>query len=116
VKIRSAVYFNLSVEMENVLDTILSFAQAQYADLIVMRTHGKREHDRLMLGSVADRVMRTSQRIFAIAIRQHRFCYFHLQSRAHRYKAIMACSNIPSWGRDENRAPVSVHSISIGST
>ena len=39
-------------------DSILSFAQAQKADVIVMGTHGRRGFDRLMLGSVTDRVMR----------------------------------------------------------
>ena len=39
-------------------ESILSFAQAQKADLIVMGTHGRRGFDHLMLGSVTDRVMR----------------------------------------------------------
>jgi len=39
-------------------DSILSFAKVQKADLIVMGTHGRRGYDRLMLGSVTDRVMR----------------------------------------------------------
>ncbi len=39
-------------------DAILSCAQAQKADGIVMGTHGQRGFDRLMLGSVTDRVMR----------------------------------------------------------
>jgi nucleotide-binding universal stress UspA family protein len=39
-------------------DCILSFVQAQKADLIVMGTHGRRGFDRLVLGSVTDRVMR----------------------------------------------------------
>jgi nucleotide-binding universal stress UspA family protein len=39
-------------------DSILSFAQSQKADVIVMGTHGRRGYDRLMLGSVTDRVMR----------------------------------------------------------
>jgi nucleotide-binding universal stress UspA family protein len=39
-------------------DSILSFAQLQKADVIVMGTHGRRGFDRLMLGSVTDRVMR----------------------------------------------------------
>jgi nucleotide-binding universal stress UspA family protein len=39
-------------------DAILSFAQALKADGIVMGTHGQRGFDRLMLGSVTDRVMR----------------------------------------------------------
>jgi nucleotide-binding universal stress UspA family protein len=39
-------------------DSILSFAQEQKADVIVMGSHGRRGFDRLMLGSVTDRVMR----------------------------------------------------------
>jgi nucleotide-binding universal stress UspA family protein len=39
-------------------DCILSLAQARKADLIVMGTHGRRGFDRLVLGSVTDRVMR----------------------------------------------------------
>jgi len=39
-------------------DSILSFAQARKTDLIVMGTHGRRGFDRLVLGSVTDRVMR----------------------------------------------------------
>jgi nucleotide-binding universal stress UspA family protein len=38
-------------------DSILSFAQTQKTDVIVMGTHGRRGYDRLMLGSVTDRVM-----------------------------------------------------------
>lgn len=39
-------------------DSILSFAQAQKTDVIVMGTHGRRGYDRLMLGSVTNRVIR----------------------------------------------------------
>ncbi len=39
-------------------DSILSFAETQKADMIVMGSHGRRGYDRLMLGSVTDRVMR----------------------------------------------------------
>ncbi len=41
-------------------DSILSFAQQRTMDLIVMGTHGRRGFDRLVLGSVTDRVMRTA--------------------------------------------------------
>jgi nucleotide-binding universal stress UspA family protein len=41
-------------------DVILSVAQAHEANVIVMGTHGRRGFDRLMLGSVTDRVMRTA--------------------------------------------------------
>src|SRR6202142_1088560 len=39
-------------------DAILAFAKEKKADLIVMGTHGRRGFDRLVLGSVTDRVMR----------------------------------------------------------
>ncbi len=39
-------------------DSILLFAQTQKTDVIVMGTHGRRGYDRLMLGSVTDRVIR----------------------------------------------------------
>jgi nucleotide-binding universal stress UspA family protein len=39
-------------------DSILSIAQAQNADVIVIGTHGQRGFDRLILGSTTDRVMR----------------------------------------------------------
>jgi nucleotide-binding universal stress UspA family protein len=39
-------------------DSILAFAQAQNTDVIVIGSHGRRGFDRLMLGSVTDRVMR----------------------------------------------------------
>ena len=39
-------------------DCILSFAQERKTDLIVMGTHGRRGFDRLVLGSVTNRVLR----------------------------------------------------------
>jgi nucleotide-binding universal stress UspA family protein len=46
------------VQRGDASDSILSFATAQHADMIVMGTHGRRGVDRLMLGSVTERVMR----------------------------------------------------------
>lgn len=48
----------LVVELGNAADTILTFAARLRADTVVMGTHGRRGYDRLMLGSVAERVMR----------------------------------------------------------
>jgi nucleotide-binding universal stress UspA family protein len=48
----------LVVQVGVAADSILSFAQSQETDVIVMGTHGRRGFDRLMLGSVTDRVMR----------------------------------------------------------
>jgi nucleotide-binding universal stress UspA family protein len=39
-------------------DSILALAEAQEVDLIVMGTHGRRGFDRLMVGSVTERVLR----------------------------------------------------------
>jgi nucleotide-binding universal stress UspA family protein len=58
----SEIQPELSVELGNAPDTILSFAEARNADQIIMGTHGRRGYDRLMLGSVTDRVMHTSSR------------------------------------------------------
>lgn len=41
-------------------DTIVDYAKAADIDLIVMGTHGRRALARLLLGSVAERVVRTS--------------------------------------------------------
>ena len=50
----------LLVQVGVAADSILSFAQSQETDVIVMGTHGRRGFDHLMLGSVTDRVMRTA--------------------------------------------------------
>jgi nucleotide-binding universal stress UspA family protein len=52
------IHPQLVVDQGNASDLILSFAQAQNMELIVMGTHGRRGFDRLVLGSVTDRVMR----------------------------------------------------------
>ena len=43
-------------------DSILALAEAQEVDLIVMGTHGRRGFDRLMVGSVTERVLRKASR------------------------------------------------------
>jgi nucleotide-binding universal stress UspA family protein len=48
----------VAVNQGNASDLILSFAQEQNIELIVMGTHGRRGFDRLVLGSTTDRVMR----------------------------------------------------------
>jgi nucleotide-binding universal stress UspA family protein len=46
------------VEQGIAADSILALAEAQEVDLIVMGTHGRRGFDRLMVGSVTERVLR----------------------------------------------------------
>lgn len=61
------VHSEIMVHEGTAADCILSFAQKQEADLIVMGTHGRRGYDRLVIGSVTDRVMRrTSCPVLAI--------------------------------------------------
>jgi len=55
---RDGVEPELVVKQGNASDLILSFAQTQNIDLVVMGTHGRRGFDRLVLGSTTDRVMR----------------------------------------------------------
>jgi nucleotide-binding universal stress UspA family protein len=55
---RDEVPPELVVDQGTAPDSILSLAQQQKSDLIVMGTHGLRGLDRLMLGSTTDRVMR----------------------------------------------------------
>jgi nucleotide-binding universal stress UspA family protein len=50
----------LIVERGTAPDSILTLAQTQMADVLVMGTHGQRGFDRLVLGSTTDRVMRTA--------------------------------------------------------
>src|SRR5580693_4392702 len=59
-------------------DCILALAEAQNVDLIVMGTHGRRGFDRLMVGSVTERVLRkASCPVLAV----HRPSYDFLNSR-----------------------------------
>ncbi len=55
---RGEIQLELVVDEGMAPDSILSFARERKTDLIVMGTHGRRGYDRLMLGSVTDRVMR----------------------------------------------------------
>jgi nucleotide-binding universal stress UspA family protein len=57
---RDGTQLELVVHQGMAPDSILSFAQAKKADVIVMGTHGQRGYDRLMLGSVTNRVMRSA--------------------------------------------------------
>jgi nucleotide-binding universal stress UspA family protein len=53
-----AIHPQLVVQQANSSDSVLSFAEANGVELIVMGTHGRRGLDRLVLGSTTDRIMR----------------------------------------------------------
>jgi nucleotide-binding universal stress UspA family protein len=91
-------------------DSILSFAQTRKADVIVMGTHGLRGYDRLMLGSVTDRVMRQAPcPVLVVSNRPH-------ESRAagkenghvHHLNRILFCSDF-----SENSDRSLNHAISV---
>jgi nucleotide-binding universal stress UspA family protein len=52
------IHSELAIREGRAPDSILSFAEKEKIELIVMGTHGRRGFDRLMLGSATDRVMR----------------------------------------------------------
>jgi nucleotide-binding universal stress UspA family protein len=49
------------LERGGVADAILQFAEGKNIDLITMGTHGRRGLDRLVLGSVTERILRTAR-------------------------------------------------------
>ena len=66
------------VEQGIAADCILALAEAQNVDLVVMGTHGRRGFDRLMVGSVTERVLRkASCPVLAV----HKPSYDFLNSR-----------------------------------
>jgi len=75
-------------------DSILGFAQAQKADLIVMGTHGRRGYDRLMLGSVTDRVMRRAPcPVLAVCQATPESAATGQDRSAHRLYRILCCAD-----------------------
>jgi len=108
----SEIQPELSVEMGNVPDTILSFAQARNADVIVMGTHGQRGYDRLVLGSVTDRVMRTSPRpVLVVCKPPHESAAVDERGHhIHRLSRILFCTDF-----SQNSERALKHAISLTS-
>lgn len=84
-------------------DAILSFAQEQKSELIVMGTHGLRGFDHLMLGSVTDRVMRKAIcPVMAVRERPRDLAAAgQEQHYTHRLERIVACTD---FSKDSERA------------
>jgi nucleotide-binding universal stress UspA family protein len=76
-------------------DCILSFAETENIELIVMGTHGRRGFDRLVLGSTTDRVMRKAAcPVLVISKACHSFIAADLEGRhAHRLRRILYCTD-----------------------
>jgi nucleotide-binding universal stress UspA family protein len=97
------VQLELVVDQGIAPDSILSFAQEQKSDLIVMGTHGLRGFDRLMLGSVTDRVMRKAIcPVLAVREPPHDLAAAGQEQRyTHRLNRILACTD---FSEDSERA------------
>jgi len=75
-------------------DCILGLAKARKADLIVMGTHGRRGYDRLVLGSVTDRVMRRSPcPVLAVCKPTHSSMANEEQGHVHHLSRILFCTD-----------------------
>ena len=76
-------------------DAVLSFAQEQNTDIIVMGTHGRRGFDRLMLGSATDRVVRTAPcPVMAVCKPPHdSLATGKEQSHVHHLSRILFCAD-----------------------
>ncbi len=93
VKKHGGIHQHFVVKVGNASDAILSFAQAENIDLIVMGTHGRRGFDRLVLGSTTDRVMRRACcPVLVISKPQHASITADLEKRhAHNLSRILYC-------------------------
>jgi nucleotide-binding universal stress UspA family protein len=76
-------------------DCILSFAHTHKVDLIVMGTHGRRGFDRLVLGSVTNRVMRKAEcPVMAISkLPPEQVASGELRRHGHHLNRIMLCTD-----------------------
>ncbi len=75
-------------------DCILSYAEKHNADLIVMGTHGRRGYDRVVLGSVTNRVMRrASCPVLAICKSQQESSTEGHEHHAHHLRRILFCTD-----------------------
>jgi nucleotide-binding universal stress UspA family protein len=106
---RGEVETDVVLERGPVADSILLFAEAKNIDLIAMGTHGRRGLDRLVLGSVTERVLRKAQcpvlavhnpaqagsgsQVEPVQIRKILFCtdFSDNSPRALEYALLLAC-------------------------
>jgi len=106
---RDGAQLELVVHQGMAPDSILSFAHAKKADVIVMGTHGRRGYDRLMLGSVTDRVMRRAS-CPVLAVRnppREVMAAVEDGRHIHRLRQILFCTDF-----SENSAPALNYAIS----
>jgi nucleotide-binding universal stress UspA family protein len=87
------------VEQGIAADSILALAEAQEVDLIVMGTHGRRGFDRLMVGSVTERVLRKASRpVLAVHKPSRDFLSLREQDPI-RLNRILFCTDFSEYSR-----------------
>ena len=97
------------VQDGSVTDLILSLAEARRVDLIVMGTHGLRGIDRLMLGSVTERILRRA-RCPVLAVRKpahHFISSVHDPEPVHLRKMLL-CTDFSDHGHRASEYAVSM--------
>lgn len=87
------VQLELVVRQGNAPNCVLSFAQNQNMELIVMGTHGRRGFDRLVLGSTTDRVIRKAAcPVLVVSDTSHQALSTGPDGR-HRLRRIVYCTD-----------------------
>src|SRR6185437_5910371 len=90
----NGVHSELVVHEGMAPDVILSFAQSQKVDVIVMGTHGHRGFDRLMVGSVTNRVMRRAPcPVLAVSNPRSSYVEARESSHVHHLSRILYCTD-----------------------
>lgn len=75
-------------------EAILSFAESQHTDMIVMGTHGRRGWDRLVTGSVTERVLRKARcPVFVVRKPVHDFVEPSVTDNVVRLQKILLCTD-----------------------
>ncbi len=97
------------VQQGTAADSILAFATSRKTDLIVMGTHGRRGFDRLMLGSVTERVIRKAPcPVLAVRKPAHDFGVSGKQQDTVHLGRILFCTDF-----SENSQRAIDHAISL---
>ena len=84
---------DLTVQQGNASDCILSFAQAENMEVIVMGTHGRRGFDRLVLGSTTDRVLRKATSPVLVVSNPSQTAMDTSPDGRHRLSRILYCTD-----------------------
>src|SRR6266853_628386 len=106
---QNGIYPECVIRVGMAADCILSLADEQTTSLIVMGTHGRRGFDRLMLGSVTERVIRKAPcPVLAVRKPAHDFVVSGKQQDTVHLSRILFCTDF-----SENSQRAMDHAISL---